>query len=139
MIRPVLIDTGPLVAYLNRVDNHYRWAKSQLAGMSPPLLTCESVIAEACFILGKCPGGQVAVLDLLRRDAVRIAFSPQQEIESVSRLMVRYANVPISLADASLVRMSETFADSPVLTLDSDFRIYRRNGRQVIPLIIPDS
>lgn len=53
--------------------------------------------------------------------------------------MVRYANVPISLADASLVRMSEIFSDSPVLTLDGDFRIYRRNGRQAIPLIIPDS
>ena len=139
MTRPVLIDTGPLVAYLNRTDHHYRWAKSRLAGISPPLLTCEPVIAEACFILGKYPGGQAAVLELLRRDAVRIAFSLQQEIESIDRLMTRYANVPISLADASLVRMSEILADSPVLTLDSDFRIYRRNGRQAIPLIIPDS
>ena len=139
MTRPVLIDTGPLVAYLNRADHHYRWAKSQLAGLSPPLLTCEAVLAETCFILQKYPGGQAAVLELLRRDAIRIGFSLQQEIEPISRLMARYANVPISLADASLVRMSEIFADSPVLTLDSDFRIYRRNGRQAIPLIIPDS
>lgn len=139
MTKPVLIDTGPLVAYLNRADHHYRWAKSQLAGLSPPLLTCEAVLAEACFILGKYAGGQATVLELLRRGAVRIAFSLQQEIEPISRLMARYANVPISLADASLVRMSEIFADSPVLTLDSDFHIYRRNGRQAIPLIIPDS
>ena len=138
MTRPVLIDTGPLVAYLNRTDHHYRWAKSQLAGLSPPLFTCEAVLAEACFILQKYPGGQAAVLELLRRDAVRIDFSLQEEIEPISRLMARYSNIPISLADASLVRMSELFADSPVLTLDSDFRVYRRNGRQAIPLIIPD-
>lgn len=139
MTRPVLIDTGPLVAYLNRADHHHKWAKSQLTGLFPPLLTCESVIAETCFILGKYPGGQAAVLELLRRDAVRITFGLQQEIESINRLMTRYANVPISLADASLVRMSEIYADSPILTLDSDFRVYRRNGRQTIPLIIPDS
>ena len=139
MTQPVLIDTGPLVAYLNRADNHYRWAKSQLAGLTPPLLTCEAVLAEACFLLAKYPDGYAAVLELLRRDAIRIAFSLQQEIEPISKLMARYANVPISLADASLVRMAEIFSDSPVLTLDSDFRIYRRNGRQAIPLIIPDS
>ena len=78
------------------------------------------------------------MLELVRRGAVQIGFNLQQEIEPVSRLMARYANVTISLADASLVRMSEIFADSPVLTLDSDFRIYRRNGRQAIPVIIPD-
>ena len=139
MTKPVLIDTGPLVAYLNRADHHYRWAKSQLSELSPPLLTCEAVLAEACFLLAKYRDGHAAVLELLRRDAIRIAFSLQQEIEPISRLMVRYANVPISLADASLVRMSEIFSDSPVLTLDGDFRIYRRNGRQAIPLIIPES
>ena len=77
-------------------------------------------------------------MPVIARQVLR-SGSLQQEIESVSRLMVRYANVPISLASASLVRMSETFADSPVLTLNSDFRNYRRNGRQAIPLIIPDS
>lgn len=135
----VLIDTGPLVAYLNRADHHHDWANSRLAEILPPLLTCEAVLAETCFILAKYTGGPAAVLELLARGAVQIAFSLQREIEPVSRLMTRYADVPISLADASLVRMSEIFADSTTLTLDGDFRIYRRNGRQAIPLIIPDS
>ena len=136
---PALIDTGPLVAYLNRADRHYDWARSRLAEHSPPLLTCEAVLAEACFILAKYPSGQATVLELLRRSAVRLGFDLQREIEPVSRLMTRYANVPISLADASLVRMSEIYSDSAVLTLDSDFRIYRKHGRQAIPLIAPDS
>ena len=97
------------------------------------------MLAETCFILAKYPGGQVTVLELLRRGAVRLGFDLQREIEPVSRLMTRYANVPISLADASLVRMSEIYSDSAVLTLDSDFRIYRKHGRQAIPLIAPDS
>lgn len=136
---PALIDTGPLVAYLNRADRYQEWARSRLAELSPPLLTCEAVLAETCFILAKYPGGQAAVLELLTRGAVRIDFDLQRELEPVSRLIARYANVPISLADASLVRMSEIHSDSAVLTLDSDFRIYRRHGRQVIPLITPDS
>lgn len=81
--------------------------------------------------------GADALLALVRRKLVRVPFQLEAELPAVERLMARYANVPISLADACLVRMSETHAGSVVVTLDSDFRTYRRHGRNVIPLIAP--
>ena len=137
MASDVLLDTGPLVAYLDRRDSRHRWALDRFAEIAPPLLTCESVISEACFLTRHLPGGAESVLRLLELRAVRVAFSIQDELNDVTRLLGRYSNVPMSLADACLVRMSELIPDSVVMTLDNDFRIYRRNRRQRIPLLIP--
>lgn len=133
----VIIDTGPLVAFLCRDDGRHGWVTAQLALVEPPLLTCESVLSEAAFLLRRVGRGADALLALVRRKLVRVPFQLEAELPAVERLMARYANVPISLADACLVRMSETHAGSVVVTLDSDFRTYRRHGRNVIPLITP--
>jgi uncharacterized protein len=138
-MRPVIIDTGPLVALLNGRDQHHQWARDLLDTIKPPLLTCESVLSEACFLLGQTPGGAQAVMQLLHRQIVEISFSLREEATRIGQLMKKYDNVPMSLADACLVRMSETHADSQVLTLDEDFRIYRKERRQQIPLLIPSS
>jgi predicted nucleic acid-binding protein len=74
---------------------------------------------------------------LLARQAVRIAFRLDEEHEQVARLMAKYADVPMSLADACLVRMSESNPRARILTLDSDFRVYRRSNRQVVPVVMP--
>lgn len=134
----VLVDTGPLVAFLNRADRYYKWAVERAAAISPPLFTCEAVISEACFLLRNIPNAPDALLELVKRKLVAVPFQLEQEITAVKKLMARYDNVPMSLADACLVRMSEQYAGSVVLTLDRDFRIYRRLGRQVIPVIAPD-
>jgi predicted nucleic acid-binding protein len=136
-VAAVIIDTGPLVAFLCRDDGHHGWVTAQLALVEPPLLTCESVLSEAAFLLRRVGRGADALLALVRRKLVRVPFQLEAELPAVDRLMARYANVPISLADACLVRMSETHAGSVVVTLDSDFRTYRRHGRNVIPLIAP--
>jgi predicted nucleic acid-binding protein len=133
-----LIDAGPLVAFLNGGDAFHEWAKARLGEIQPPLLTAESVLAEAWHLLHRTADGQAGLLDLVQRDSVRVAFDLHQHIVAIQRLTRRYASVPMSLADASLVRMSELFADSRLMTMDSDFRIYRRNGRQAIALIFPD-
>lgn len=133
----VLLDTGPLVAYLDRRDFHHRWAFDRFAEIRPPLLTCESVISEACFLTQHLPHGIESVLRLLEQGAVRLAFSLQEEVNATATLAGRYSDVPMSLADACLVRMSELSSDCVVLTLDSDFRVYRRRGRKTIPLLIP--
>ncbi len=138
MSTATLVDAGPLVAFLNRADGYHEWAKVRLGELPQPLLTCESAVAEAWHLLRRVGGGQAALLELLRRGAVRIAFDLEQHLPAIQRLVQRYASVPISLADASLVRMSELFADSRIMTLDADFRVYRRHGRQAIPLIFPD-
>ncbi len=137
MTSRVIVDAGPLVAYLNRRDTWHDWAAAQLSDIEPPLVTCEAVIAEAAFLLRGDDRGPDALLELLDRGIVVTRFQLGDEIEHVRRLMKRYRDVPMSLADACLVRMTEERRDARVLTLDSDFRRYRRLGRQVIPLICP--
>jgi len=66
-----------------------------------------------------------------------VNFDFNDDMESVLKLLQKYADVPMSLADACLVRMTETFSDPIVLTTDSDFRVYRRHSRQVIPSVMP--
>ena len=137
MKRWVIVDTGPIVAFLSRSDRHHAWAVARLSEIAPPLLTCEAVLSEACFLLGKTRAGAGGVLALVQRSLISPSFRLEEEIAPISRLMERYANVPMSLADACLVRMSEQRSGTAVLTLDSDFRTYRRHGRQAIPLIAP--
>ena len=133
----VLLDTGPLVAFLNRADRFHEWAKAQWERIRPPMLTCEAVLAEACFLVRKLPGGSQAVIELLNRGVIQIPFKVEEEAVSVGKLLGRYADVPMSLADACLVRMAETLPDPVILTTDSDFRIYRRHSRQMVPSVMP--
>jgi len=133
----VVIDTGPIVALLNRRDRHHAWVREVLDAIEPPIFTCEAVVSEACFLLGRVAGGQDAVLELLASDVVNIDFRMLPEIAAVQGLMRKFATVPMSLADACLVRMTELEAQSVLVTLDGDFRVYRRNRRQIIPTIMP--
>jgi predicted nucleic acid-binding protein len=134
---PIIVDTGPLVALLNGRENHHGWVMAALEEIGPPLLTCEAVIAEAAFLLRRPDPGGRALMALLDRQAVRVTFRLDDEHEQVARLMAKYADVPMSLADACLVRMSELVPRATVLTFDADFRVYRRAGRQVVPVKMP--
>ena len=134
---PLLVDTGPLVALLNRRDRHHGWVREILDTLEPPVYTCEAVISEACFLLSRLAGGQDALLELLTNHVIEVDFQMSNELAAVRRLMRKFATVPMALADACLVRMSELDRSSVILTLDSDFRVYRRNWRQIIPTIMP--
>jgi len=138
MNRRILLDTGPLVAFLNRRDEYHQWAKLQWGQAAPPLLTCEPVLSEACFLLRAVPGGSGAVMELLRRRVVELAFHLGDHVEAVARLIRKYASIPMSLADGCLVRMAELSGESAILTLDRDFRLYRKSGRHVVPVIMPE-
>ena len=133
----VILDTGPLVAFINGRDRYHEWAKMQWAEINPPLLTCEAVLSEACFLLRGLDGGDKAVLELLHRKVLDIPFRLVEYVSQIAWLLKKYADIPMSLADACLVRMTELYPDSPVLTLDTDFNIYRRNKHNVIPTLSP--
>lgn len=135
MKKPVLLDTAPLVAFLNARDQHHAWACDQFKRLEPPLLTCEAVIAEACFLLGE---NQTVVMELIRAGVISVNFDMQAEHAALLKLLKKYADIPISLADACLVRMSELHDQSPVFTLDRDFMVYRKNSRHIIPRIMPE-
>ncbi|HEY7893959.1 MAG TPA: PIN domain-containing protein [Gemmatimonadaceae bacterium] len=133
----VLLDTGPLVALLNRRDQYHAWARSVLDTVTPPVFTCEAVLSEACFLLARVAGGADAVLALVAADILRVEFQIGVEIAAVRHLAQRFTSVPMSFADACLVRMTELELRSVVLTIDSDFKRYRRNRRHVVPVITP--
>jgi predicted nucleic acid-binding protein len=135
MARNVLVDAGFVVALLSRRDSHHHWAVTQAPRFAPPWRTCEAVLSEAFHLLGA--RGAPGLSELLCRRALIAAFDLDNDVESVLKLLQKYADVPMSLADACLVRMTETLADPVILTTDSDFRIYRRHSRQVVPCVMP--
>jgi predicted nucleic acid-binding protein len=139
MSQPWIIDTGFLVALLNRSEKSHTWAKTQIQQAPFPLLTCEPVITETCFLLRKVPNGESTVLELIESQALQIDLQLSAEISQIKFLMQRYQSVPMSLADACLVRMSELYPNSPLLTLDSDFQVYRRNTDKIILVVTPES
>jgi predicted nucleic acid-binding protein len=125
------------VALLNAKDQHHRWARDAFGELPSPVLTCEAVLSEAQFLLEDRGGDPLAVLEWVRRGAIRLAFSAEREVERLITLQRSYRNLPMDFADACLVRMSELHKASRVCTTDSHFRIFRRNGRQLIPLLAP--
>ena len=131
------IDTGPLVAFLNGRDAFHPWARETLDAIRPPLHTCEAVISEACFLVRRLEGGPDAVFALLARGILDVEFHLDAEHGAVRKLMTKYASVPMSVADACLVRMAELDHGLTIITLDDDFRIYRRHGRHAVPVLMP--
>jgi len=136
MARNVLVDAGFVVALLSSRDNHHEWAVSQASEMRPPWSTCEAVLSESFHLLGG--RGAANLGELLRRRALLVTFELAKNIAPVVKLIEKYSDVPMSLADACVVRMTETLADPMVLTTDEDFRVYRRHSRQVVPCVTPE-
>ena len=132
-----LTDSGPLVALLNRRDQHHRWAREQFDFVPCPVWTCEGAIAEASYLLqadGLPPWG---VLEMLGREIIAVRFDLESSLDRVLSLMKKYSDTPMDYVDACLVAMTEAKRDCRLITVDSDFRIYRRFERQVIPLLFP--
>ncbi len=133
----VIVDTGPLVALLNRKDHSHGWVVQHLNDIQPPMVTCESVLAEATYLTRQTPGARVALIEMVGEGFLTIGMAVADHHSALLAMVRRYADVPMSLADACLVRLAELFPQSPVLTLDSDFSVYRKNGRQVIEVLRP--
>ena len=132
----VLLDSGPLVAYFCARENFHDWAVEILASLGSPIVTCEPVLTEACFLLARNGLQAARVLEPLERGRLVIGIRVEEELGAIRTLMERYANVPMSLADACLVRLTE-MTGLPVCTLNSDFSIYRAHRRRALNLISP--
>ena len=137
MAKIVLIDSGAIVAALRKRDQHHLWARSNFEAFTSPCATCEAVVSESFFLMERAKQGKEILCALLEREIIKVDFSLTQHLEETVQLVRRYRDTPMSFADACLVRMSEIYQDSVVFTTDSDFVTYRRNARQVIPLIAP--
>jgi predicted nucleic acid-binding protein len=129
-----IADTGFLVAFANRNDRHHSWAVSVAGQATEPFLTCEAVLAETAFHLRNVE----IVMQMISEGLVKIAFAIEQHLHQLNDLAVRYADRRPDLADLCLVRMSELYPRHRVVTIDrADFRVYRRNKREAIPLLFP--
>jgi predicted nucleic acid-binding protein len=133
----ILVDTGAWVALLDQADLHHEWAVKCFKILKPPLFTCDAVLAETWHLLGRAPQSR-KVLGAMHRDGIfRSDFAFEDHTPAIWRLLEKYSDVPMDFADACLVRLSEIHAKSLVWTTDSDFNIYRRHGRQVVPVMAP--
>ena len=130
MAAPVLVDAGPLVAFLLAGDQYHDWATTQFARLHDPLFTCEAVISEAMFLVEHFEPAHEKFCAMMETGEIRLAFNLREQLPSVLELIRRYRDVPMSLADACLVRMAELHDRSKVFTLDAHFRAYRKHRRQ---------
>jgi predicted nucleic acid-binding protein len=136
-VKRVLVDTGPLVAYLDRDSEWHAWTRDRFRELTAPLHSCQPVLTEALFLLKRGGVDPDLLLAMVERGELRCEFDLPSEIVPIRRLLRKYRDLPATLADVCLLRMSEFAKDAVVFTLDRDFLICRRNGRQVIPLLAP--
>lgn len=132
-----LTDSGPLVALLDRSERHHAWAHEQFEHVRGPIWTCEGAIVESAHLLAAVGIPPWSVLELIEREVIVVRFDLEANLDRVLTLMQKYADTPMDFVDACLVTMTETKRDCRLLTLDSDFQVYRRFERQAIPLITP--
>jgi len=134
---PAIVDTGPLVAFFDRAERHHRWVAERIEELEAPLLVCEPVLTEAIYLLARYARAQDALFDLLQNGALSVGFRIEEHLGAVRKLLQKYRDTPMSLADACVVRMAEIHERHAVLTLDSDFVVYRKHGRTPLTLIQP--
>ena len=131
-----ILDAGPLIAALNSQDQHHRWASDTLERLGPPFYSCPEVVAEAAAMTGQ----PAAIVEMIQSEEIILAFDLSAQTASVLALLKKYRDREMDLADACIVRMTELMRDCRVVTVDRrDFSVYRRNGRDLIPVIAPPS
>jgi len=138
VLTETLIDTGPLVALIDRRDEHHAWAVRQANQLDAPFYTCEGVLGEAHFLLReRTREGNETLIELVERERLDVFFSYADHAGRIHELMRTYADQPMSFADAELVCLSERYRESKVFTTDSDFLVYRRDGDEAIDVLMP--
>ena len=129
-----ILDAGPIIAALNRADRYHRWACDTIERLGPPFYTCPEVLAEAAALTEQ----PIAIVEMVDAGEIISSFALAEHTAAVLKLLKKYQDRGMDLADACIVRMTELIPDCAVITVDrADFSIYRRHGRNVIPLILP--
>jgi uncharacterized protein len=129
-----ILDAGPLIAAINRQDEHHGWACEILKRLGPPFYTCPEAMAEAAALTGQ----PATIVEMIHAQEIVLAFNLAEQTAAVLSLLKKYSDRDMDLADACIVRMTELMRDCQVVTLDrGDFAVYRRNGRDLIPIIAP--
>lgn len=136
-MKSLVADAGFLVALWSPLDLHHSWAVATARANPPPWAVCEAVFAEADHLLGS--KGRVSMRMAARRGALRFVSVLAGESHAILDLLDKYDDVPMNVADACVVRLTEVLPDALVLTTDKDFKIYRRHSRKVVPCLLPSN
>jgi predicted nucleic acid-binding protein len=136
-VTTAIVDTGPLIALFDRSEQHHCWVTDRIDKLEMPLLVCEPVLVETTYLLRRNSKTRDALLKLVQDGALRVAFQVEEHVGALRKLLQKYSDTPISLADACIVLMAEIDGSHSVLTLDSDFLIYRKSNRSPLSLIYP--
>jgi predicted nucleic acid-binding protein len=135
-MNPVLLDAGCIVALLDRSEQNHHQCAEVVAELGAPLVTCEAVLAEACYLLRRFKGASVAILQNVERGIFLTPYRLAESAGAVSKLLKKYADVPMDLADACLVDMATNYRTGRILTLDSDFKVYRWGKNRPFELLL---
>jgi predicted nucleic acid-binding protein len=134
-VKPVLLDTGVIVALLDRSESQHEACAKIIKTIEAPLLTCEAVITESCYLLRKLPGASAAVIENVAAGIFQISFQLSTDTEGLKQRLRKYQQKEIDLADACLIRMADEFGTGDILTLDKDFEIYRWGKNKVFRIM----
>lgn len=135
-MKPTLLDTGVIVGLLDRSEDHHVRCVSALEGLEGPLVTCEAVIAESCYLLRRVPGAAETVIENLQCGIFQIPFQLSRSANLVRKLMRKYRDRPMDLADACLLQLADELNTEDILTLDRDFESYRWRRTRPFHLLI---
>lgn len=135
-MKPVLIDTGCIVALLDRSEKHHEACKNIIAKLPNPLVTCEAVLAESCYLLRDLKGAAETVIENVNQGIFQVPFRINMVSKRIVYLLKKYSKQPIDLADACLICLAEEYSVASILTLDSDFQAYRWNKNKPFELMI---
>ena len=138
-MKPVLLDTGAIVALLDRNESAHQACADAVQQLQAPLLTCEAVIAESCYLLRNLAGASEAVIENIAAGMFQVAFQLSHEAASVKQVLRKYRDRKIDLADACLIRLADMFETGDILTLDRDFTIYRWGKNKPFKMLLSNS
>ena len=136
-MKPVLVDTGVIVALLDRSERHHARCVTVMEGLERPLVTCEPVIAESCYLLRGLPGATDTILENVERGVFQIPFQLSRAASPVRSILHKYRDLAPDLADACLVQLAEELDTADILTLDRDFELYRWRRNRPFHLLVP--
>ncbi|MFO0964534.1 MAG: PIN domain-containing protein [Gemmataceae bacterium] len=135
-MKPVLLDTGCIVALLDASERYHQACAAAIAGLAAPLVTCEAVVAESCHLLGRSRGAAAAVLENIEQGVFLVPFRLVDRVKPVRKLLAKYADVRMDLADACLVDLATQVGSGDILTLDRDFQVYRWDKKRPFRMLI---
>jgi predicted nucleic acid-binding protein len=135
-VKPVLLDTGVIVALLDRSEKFHEPCADAVRGLDSPLVTCEAVITESCYLLRRFPGAPEAIIENMAAGIFQLPFQLSREAAGVKHVLRKYRDRKIDLADACLIRLADEFETPDILTLDKDFQVYRWGGNKPFHILL---